>query len=783
MTNGYRVWLDLQATQNQSHPERGTARYVTESAAALVRRDAPIVGLGLNPSEPLPAALPDELLNDPRLTYATATEFARRVGDDPFIHHVLSPYENATSPRDMFPPWLACTGGALVATVYDLIPELFAARYLSSPGPQKRFAARRRTLESARLLLCLSASTRNDLIRLHSVDPDICHVVGAGASSYFSPADPSDTDDEAVLRHWVPALERPFVLCVSGFEWRKNTETLLEAWAELPRSFRLTRQLVIACALPAEGHMEWTLLARRLGIRPEELVMTGSVSDQVLRALYRRAHLFVFPSRYEGFGLPPLEAARCGCPVITSDSSSLPEVLACPPSTFDPEDVKDMAQAIVRASENESLRAELTAAGAAAAARHTWEAVADRTIEAYETLAPTRRTLHRRRRVALVAPLPPTRSGIANYTHRLLGALRPSIDVTCFADRDLELGAGGRPRGSAYPTQAYGSKFHDRHFHATIYVLGNSNYHLETSEKAERGGGIVWLHDAFLGGLVISRAKQLAPSAPWDAALGWLQQTYGDRVPRSVVQAPLDPGRYRGAGLLCTRSYVSRARGVIVNSHHARAMVEFDNFDINVPPIVVIPHAIPQREPNPQHDVVEHPVVASFGVQARHKRPFDVLRAVAALPRRDVEIRLVGPCEPDLEEELRLEAARLGLAERTRITGWVDHDEYERHLRESTVAVQLRTFSHGECSGAVIDAISVGTPVITAVESASELPEGVAVRVGPHESVESIAAHLDGLVGRGWQHHHAAALDYARTWTFDAAARAVTDFIDSLVGA
>ena len=159
----------------------------------------------------------------------------------------------------------------------------------------------------------------------------------------------------------------------------------------LPHDVRTGLQLVIVCQLPAS--VEATLADRCLarGLTPgRDVVFTGYVPDRVLRAMYQAAELFVCPSLYEGFGLPVLEAARCRCPSITSDRSSLPEVLSFPPATFAP-DPEAMAAAIDRALTDESFRSELVAAGDRAVLRHSWDKVASRTVAALERLAPVLR--------------------------------------------------------------------------------------------------------------------------------------------------------------------------------------------------------------------------------------------------------------------------------------------------------------------------------------------------------------------------------------------------------
>src|SRR5690606_31670518 len=135
-----------------------------------------------------------------------------------------------------------------------------------------------------------------------------------------------------------------------------------------------------------------------------------------LRALYQAARLSVFPSRYEGFGLPVLEAARCACPSLVSNASSIPEILEDPTAEFSPDDPERLAAMLEEALDDDERLDALRARAAAAARRHTWERVAARSADAFDRLHAARS--HRRRtrtwrpRIALLGPFPPAASGI-----------------------------------------------------------------------------------------------------------------------------------------------------------------------------------------------------------------------------------------------------------------------------------------------------------------------------------------------------------------------------------
>ena len=149
-----------------------------------------------------------------------------------------------------------------------------------------------------------------------------------------------------IIRETLPKIRPGFLLYVGGDDHRKNMDGTLRAYAQLPESMRDAHQLVIAFRVGILRRLEHRAFAQALGIRPRDLVLTGFVTDEQLAALYRRCELFLFPSLYEGAGLPILEAMSCGAPVAASRTTSIPELLGDLEATFDPANPADMARCL-----------------------------------------------------------------------------------------------------------------------------------------------------------------------------------------------------------------------------------------------------------------------------------------------------------------------------------------------------------------------------------------------------------------------------------------------------
>lgn len=277
-------------------------------------------------------------------------------GNADIAHHSL--YD-----LDAFDRW---PGRRHVASVYDFTIELYPE---SLPAGFGELDKKNAVLERADGLLCISQTTRDDLIRLHPhLDVPIA-VTPLGASDHFR---------EPKGRR-VRGLPDRYLLHVGNRFAHKNVDLLLRAFAELAERDR-TLGLVL-CGLG--GPDERDRLAE-LGIA--ERVRVIRVSDAQLPALYRDAEAFVFPSLYEGFGLPVVEAMAAGTPVVMADTPTLREVGGDAALTFEPIDVSGLAAQIERVLADETVRELLRAAGRRQSAGYSWQATAAATARAYREI-------------------------------------------------------------------------------------------------------------------------------------------------------------------------------------------------------------------------------------------------------------------------------------------------------------------------------------------------------------------------------------------------------------
>lgn len=267
--------------------------------------------------------------------------------------------------------------GASVVTIHDLIFHHFPGTF---PSPARRglellvpMAARR-----SDRVLAISQHTKTDLAETYGIDPARVDVVYEGSG--IEPRRPIPDDTLARLRDRFGIGDAPIVLTVASGLVHKNIARLLEAFAQASAS-SLPHLVVV-------GHagLETDALKRRvaeLGIE-QRVTMTGWVEDVELLAFYRGADFFIYPSLYEGFGIPVLEAMRRGVPVTCSNATSIPEVVGDAALLFDPTDVDAIRTAIERMLSDRELREDLARRGPKRAAEFTWTRAAEGTWAVYE---------------------------------------------------------------------------------------------------------------------------------------------------------------------------------------------------------------------------------------------------------------------------------------------------------------------------------------------------------------------------------------------------------------
>jgi glycosyltransferase involved in cell wall biosynthesis len=302
-----------------------------------------------------------------RVPLALALELRRRPVDVLHVQYTAPPFCPAP----------------VVAMIHDLAFEHLPETFTRRGKTQLRFTVRR-TARQAAHIVTVSEFSRQDIIRTYRLPPDRITVTYNGCEAHFTSQPISNREAETIKQKF--GISRDYLLAVGSVQPRKNLIRLLRAYAMLREQqpdFQL--QLVIV------GRQLWLYKEILREIKQQnfaaDVIATGYANDEDLPALYRSAVALVYPSLFEGFGLPPLEAMACGTPVITSDCSSLPEVVGKAAILVNPYEEADLAQAIWKLTNDDVLRAQLRQAGIQQAYHFTWRAAAEKTLAIYQAIA------------------------------------------------------------------------------------------------------------------------------------------------------------------------------------------------------------------------------------------------------------------------------------------------------------------------------------------------------------------------------------------------------------
>ncbi len=398
-----RIAIDMQGALTNGSRPRGIGRYTLNLVSAMIRLRGGDIHLLMNDAfhaeaaatreqmAALDAALTTSLYRVPTTSrYSESGSSPRRVIADAIVRrhvaHVGADVLLATSlfetaPPDYRPIDLGLFSCAVtVAIVYDLIPLAFRDVYLTDKAATRSYLENIKALTSADLLLAISESAKRDAMKYLNLPAERIAVIDGAADAQFAPMAIEAATAERVRNRY--GLSRSFVMYVAGGDHRKNLRGVAEAVATMPARSRRELQILLVTTVDPDQESELIEAARTAGLGHDSLVIAGKVSDDDLVALLNMSLALVFPSRYEGFGLPVLEAMQCGTPVVVAATSSLPEIVDRSDLLFDPDRPQEAGRLLHRLMTDGEFRAEVSRWGIERAKRFSWERTARLALEA-----------------------------------------------------------------------------------------------------------------------------------------------------------------------------------------------------------------------------------------------------------------------------------------------------------------------------------------------------------------------------------------------------------------
>lgn len=637
--------------------------------------------------------------------------------------------------------------------LYDLIPLINHQLYLSNEEVKRWYLEKLLYLKNFDILFGISESATREAIEYLCIPPEHAVNISTDADSHFRVLGLSADQIQFVREKY--QINNKFVMYTGGIDYRKNIERLIEAYSLLDPSLREDYQLAIVCSIQAETRKRLESLAQGHGIKTGEIKFTNYVPEDDLLVLYNICDLFIFPSWHEGFGLPALEAMRCGAAVIGSRSSSIPEIIQFAEALFDPLSVNSIHQLLEKALDDAEFRQALVDNSREQSGRFSWDESAKTLIKKLELELKTRSrqeastSIHcGRPKLAFVSPLPPQRSGIATYSAELVKHLSIFYDVDLICDDDQSSADDSLLRHRIFTVD----KLRDNRssYDRVLYHFGNSAFHSHMFDLLNEIPGVVVLHDFFLSGVLHYIQVATKGSSVFDRALfdshGY-KALYSKKnafdIDSVIMQYPCNLGVLRNSlGIITHSTYSQRLA-------YAKYVFPTENWRI-IPLLGERKQLVSKEDARVKLGIEEGSfVVCSFGMVGPTKLSHNILEAwQLSVLCADARCRLfyVGENEQGFYgNQLQTDCDRVRTSS-VSITGWVEDDEYELYLAAADIAVQLRTLSRGETSAAILDCMSSGIPVISnANGSIAEIDHEALIMLEDEFRIQELAKALENL--------------------------------------
>jgi glycosyltransferase involved in cell wall biosynthesis len=588
-----------------------------------------------------------------------------------------------------------------VATIYDLIPYVMKDIYFSSWPEiiQKEYLDKIKILKDYDHLFPISNSTKEDITKILDISDTKQTVTFCGVNKKFKPYPfPKIVTDEQ------------YILYLGGFDPRKNMFKAIDAFALFMKEYnseRIAYKLYLVCIIGEEAKYELISYAKKKRIK-KNLVLTGFLSKKELLKIYQKAQCFFFPSLYEGFGLPILEALSSGLPVACADNSSLPEVAKEFAHYFNANDINAMAISLKKALK-EGMNLESRLKRHFYASVYTWENPANILLSKILSFQ-KKEAISKSKKIAWVSPFPPQRSGISNYSKILLLAMKDDIEVDIYYDNikpEKELIDIFR----AFPLKKLANNFND--YDEVIYHLGNnSEFHTNIYKYAWNYPSTVVIHDWNMHPFMQHSFLNSKDSVYYDDAM----KVYGEEGDKEL-ELTHKRGYPNIERFPMSDAIVKKSKRVIV--HHQWVKEQF----INKSNVEVIPLFSHIEETPVKNDIINFKnnyhiskneyIISVFGEINSNKLPEVIIESIKTLLDNGYPIKLIfaGKIQKDTQYLFNLLEETI-YKENIIATDYLEKNKYFSCLYASDLIINLRNPSMGEASLTLTEALYAGKAVI-----------------------------------------------------------------------
>lgn len=644
------------------------------------------------------------------------------------IFYITSPFNEGflTYKKEWF------LGAKIMTILYDVIPWIFKEHYLRNKDIQSWYLNRIEMIKFSDKVLAISHSAKNDFVKIFDCDSNKVEVINGAPDERFCVVNIEEDRAKTLLNKH--GIYKKYLICTGGNDMRKNLDGLIISFAKVDESIRKDYQLVIVCKIDSNSKEYYMNIAKNNGVF-NDVVFTGFVDDNEIVELNNLAYAMVFVSKYEGFGLPVVEAYSCQVPVVTSNNSSLHEVGENAAILVDPFNTDDIARGITEVLTTTNVD-EMIKNGTKKLKEYNWRKVAQNCIAINNAL--TLNDDGNIKKLAVFTPLPPMESGISDFSYDVICELSKHIDKIDVYIDDYEANVSF-PKNVRVINHKKFIPIYDQ----VLYEVGNSDFHTYMFKYLETFKGIVELHDSDTKGL-FSYLSMYKNGMDYDAFSKYFIDDLGKDVINNIVRNQISPERIK---------YDKSINGYI--THNANELILHSMYAINS---VInnyigvkanyIPHYVKIKKQKSKEEAkvklgipLDQVFIGSFGIVANTKRYTQIIKACKLLKNNGMNFILifVGKCLDDnVKDCFNTLINNYNLQDNIKITGFVSLDEFEDYMDAVDITLNLRHPYNGETSGALVRSLSKGKCIIANnVGYFGEIPDDVCYKLPKVETFES----------------------------------------------
>ncbi|MBE7681559.1 glycosyltransferase [Paenibacillus sp. P13VS] len=649
------------------------------------------------------------------------------------VFYITSPFDSNMSYE---PEWLHNV--QVIATVYDIIPYLFKERYLKDKYFYNQYMNWIDKIKQADRILAISQSVKNDLVKYIHIQENKIEVIYAGTDEWYKEVDLSDEDVSEIRNRY--RIHDEFIMCTGGDDDRKNIAELIKAYSKMPKQLIDKYQLVVACKLSDASEERYYNIAKKHGVNGR-VILTNFVPLDHLIKLYNMAYIMAFPSQYEGFGLPVVEAMACGTPILTSNNSSLGEIAQGAAVLVDPFEINDITRGLIEILEQTDLN-DLRIQGLNRVKKFSWDIVAERTIEAINRLEIINNEKFEKiekKKIAFFTPLPPLQSGIADYSVDILNELSKYLDIDVYIDSGYKIDCEFEGNVEVFSHDKY--KNNKDKYLDTVYQMGNSEFHTYMIDYIQRYRGTLVLHDNNLHGLIyhLSVGKnnyQLYKKYLYEDFEKELIDNYVEKLTAGKESVQL----YK---MIINGVVTNYANKIIVHSDYAKKKLLQKSLTRQVEKIFLYAKTDDLENQKLARGILNIPtnkqIISAFGHIHETKRIIPILRAFEKLCSNDnnnLLLYLVGKPAESIENEMNIFINNNNLRDKVIITGYTDMVSFEQYIDATDICLNLRHPYNGETSASLMRILAKRKCVIvTDIGSFSEVPDSCCIKIPSPENL------------------------------------------------